>query len=132
MRDLVRNISDNAPYKQAEIFLRLTRRIQAAGADAVAVTSIAGHFCIRELEALSPLPVINAIPEIEAALVIRGLRRIGLLGARVVMQSRIYGGVSAVEVVLPQGESFDATHNAYVAMAAAGQADDPRVESFYN
>src|SRR5215510_15267567 len=103
MRDLVRNISDNAPGKQAEIFLRLTRRIQAAGADAVAVTSIAGHFCIRELEALSPLPVINAIPEIEAALVIRGLRRVGLLGARVVMQSRIYGGVSVAEVGLPQG-----------------------------
>ena len=62
MRDLVQNISDNAPDKQAEIFLRLTRRLQAAGAEAVAVTSIAGHFCLRELEALSPLPVINAIP----------------------------------------------------------------------
>src|SRR5262245_48860051 len=128
MRDLVRNISDNAPYKQAEIFLRLAQRPQAAGADAVAVTSIAGHFCVRELEALSPLPVINAIPEIEAALVNRGLRRVGLLGTRVAMQSRLYGGVSAVEVVLPQGESFDATRDAYVAMAAAGQAlKKPRV-----
>ena len=116
------NMSDGAPDKQAEIFLRLTRRLQAAGAEAVAVTSIAGTFCIRELEALSPLPVINAIPEIEAALVNRGLRRVGLLGTHVVMQSRIYGGVSAVDVVLPQGESFDATHNAYLAMAAAGEA----------
>jgi aspartate racemase len=132
MRDLVQNISDNAPDKQAEVFLRLTRRLQASGADAVAVTSIAGHFCIRELEALSPLPVINAIPEIEAALVNRGLRRVGLLGARVVMQSRLYGGVSAVEVVLPQGESFDATHNAYVAMAAAGQADDQQRELLFS
>ena len=132
IRNLLQNMSDNAPDKQAEIFLRLTRRLQAAGADAVAVTSIAGHFCIRELEALSPLPVINAIPEIEAALVNRGLRRVGLLGTRVVMQSRIYGGVSAVEVVLPQGESFDATHNAYVAMAAAGQADDRRRELLFS
>jgi hypothetical protein len=111
IRDLVQNMSDGARDKQAEIFLRLTRRLQAAGAEAVAVTSIAGHFCIRELEALSPLQVINAIPAIEAALVNRGLRRVGLLGTRVVMQSRIYGGVSAVDVVLPQGESFDATHN---------------------
>src|SRR5262245_37073591 len=132
MRDLVRNISDNAPYKQAEIFLRLAQRPQAAGADAVAVTSIAGHFCVRELEALSPLPVINAIPEIEAALVNRGLRRVGLLGTRVVMQSRLYGGVSAVEVVLPQGESFDATHNAYLAIATAGQADDQQRELLFS
>jgi aspartate racemase len=125
-------MSDGAPGKQAEIFLRLTRRLQAAGADAVAVTSIAGHFCIQELEALSPLPVINAIPEIEAALVNRGLRRVGLLGTRVVMQSHLYGGVSAVEVVLPQGESLDATHNAYVAMATAGQADDQQRELLFS
>jgi len=82
IRDLVQNMSDGAPDKQAEIFLRLTRRLQGAGAEAVAVTSIAGHFCIRELEALSPAPVVNAIPEIEAALVNRGLRRVGLLGTR--------------------------------------------------
>ena len=132
IRDLVQNMSDSVPDKQAEIFLRLTRRLQAAGAEVVAVTSIAGHFCIRELEALSPLPVINAIPEIEAALVSRRLRRVGLLGTRVVMQSRLYGGVSAAEVVLPQGESFDATHDAYVAMAAAGQADDQQRELLFS
>jgi len=132
MRDLIQNMSDNAPDKQAEIFLQLTRRLRAAGAEAVAVTSIAGHFCIRELEVLSPLPVINAIPEIEAALVNRGLRRVGLLGTRVVMQSRLYGGVNAVDVVVPQGGSFDATHNAYVAMAAAGQGDDQQRELLFS
>jgi aspartate racemase len=132
MRDLVRNFSDGAPDKQAEIFSRLARRLQAAGAEAVAVTSIAGHFCIRQLEALSPLPVINAIPAIEAELVNRGMRRVGLLGTRVVMQSRLYGGVTAVDVVAPQGESFDATHNAYVAMAADGQADDQQRELLFS
>src|SRR5215475_416808 len=131
-RELIQNLIDDAPDKQAEIFLGLTRRLQAAGAEAVAVTSIAGHFCIREFEALSPLPVINAIPEIEAELVNRGLRRVGLLGTRVVMQSRLYGGVSAVEVVMPQGHSLDATHNAYVSMATAGQADDQQRELLFS
>ena len=131
-RELIQNMTDGAPDKQAEIFLRFARRLQAAGAEAVAVTSIAGHFCIREFEALSPLPVINAIPEIEAELVNRGLRRVGLLGTRVVMQSRLYGGVSAVEVVRPQGDDLDATHNAYIAMATAGQADDQQRELLFS
>ncbi|HKQ76123.1 MAG TPA: aspartate/glutamate racemase family protein [Blastocatellia bacterium] len=131
-RELIQNMSDNAPEKQAEIFLRFTRRLQGAGAEAVAVTSIAGHFCIREFEALSPLPVINAIPEIEAELVNCGLRRVGLLGTRVVMQSRLYGGVSAVEVVMPQGGDLDATHNAYIAMATAGQADDQQRQLLFS
>jgi hypothetical protein len=48
------------------------------------------------------------------------------------MQSRLYGDVSAVEAVLPQGESFDATHNAYVAMAAAGQADYQQRELLFS
>jgi aspartate racemase len=131
-RELIQNMSDDAPDKQARVFLRFTRRLQAAGAEAVAVTSIAGHFCIQELEALSPLPVINAIPEIEAELVKRGLRRVGLLGTRVVMQSRLYGAVSAVEVVMPQGDNLDATHNAYIAMASAGQAGDQQRELLFS
>ena len=78
------------------------------------------------------MPVINAIPAIEAELVNRGLRRVGILGTRVVMRSRLYGGVNAVDVVAPQGESFDATHNAYIAMAAAGQVNDQQRELLFS
>jgi aspartate/glutamate racemase len=41
-----------------------------------------GHFCIRELEALSPLPLINVIPEIDAELRRRNLKTVGILGTR--------------------------------------------------
>jgi aspartate racemase len=124
VRELLQNITDAAPDRQARVFLRLAQRLQAAGADAVAVTSMAGHFCIREFEALSPLPVVNAIPELEAELVRRGLTRVGLLGTRVVMGSRLYGGLSALDVVVPEGAAFDATHDEYVAMATIGAASD--------
>jgi aspartate racemase len=124
-------MTENAPHRQAQVFLRLAQRLHAAGADVVAVTSIAGHFCIREFEKLSPLPIINAIPELEAELVHRKLRRVGLLGTRVVMASRLYGGIAAVEVVVPEGESFDATHDAYVAMATTGQATEQQRELFF-
>jgi hypothetical protein len=40
----------------------------AVGAEAVAVTSMGGHFCIRELEAISPLPILNAIPAVDVAI----------------------------------------------------------------
>ena len=132
VRDLVQNMTDGAADKQAQIFLLLAQRLQAAGAEAVAVTSMAGHFCIRELEMRSPLPIINAIPELEAELVRRRLRRVGLLGTRVVMNSRLYGGISSVDVVVPQGNSLDVTHNEYVAMATAGQATDQQRETFFS
>lgn len=122
LRDLMQNMTDGAPEKQARLFLQLAHRLHAAGAASVAVTSIAGHFCIDELTKICPVPIINAIPELEAELLRRGFTRVGVLGTRVVMDSRLYGGIPAVEMVVPRGEDLDAVHREYVAMAAAGRA----------
>ena len=130
--ELLRNMTGNAPHLQAKAFLRLARRLQAAGAEAMAVNSMAGHFCIRELEALSPLPIVNVIPELAAELVRRNLRRVGLLGTRIVMESRLYGGVPRIEVVVPQGADLDSTHNEYVALATAGRTTDRQREFFFS
>ena len=100
MRELMRNIAGNAADEQARTFLRLAQRLRSAGAELVAVASIAGHFCIREFEQLSPLPVVSAIPALDAELLQRKLGRVGLLGTRVVMASRLYDGISATEVVV--------------------------------
>lgn len=120
--DLMQNMAAGAPEQQARIFLDLARRLQAAGAHAVAVASIAGHFCITELARACPLPIIDAIPALDAELRRRGLARVGILGTRVVMDSRLYGGISSVDMVVPQGDRFDAVQRAYVALAAAGRA----------
>ena len=39
---------------------------------------------------------------------------------RQVMETRLYGGVSSVEVVPPSGQDLEDVHQAYVAMAASG------------
>jgi len=132
VRELLQNLTANAPHLQAKAFLRLALRLQAAGAEAMAVTSMAGHFCIRELEMLSPVPIVNAIPEVEAELVRRGLRCVGLLGTRVVMESRLYGGIPGIQVVVPKGADLDSTHSEYVAMATAGRATDRQREFFFS
>jgi aspartate racemase len=132
VRVLLQNMADGSPDKQAKIFRRLVQRLQAAGAEAAAVTSMAGHFCIRELEPLSPLPIINALPELAAELARRGLSRVGLLGTRAVMRSHLYGAIAAVDVVLPRGDSLEMTHSEYVAMATAGQATDGQRELFFS
>jgi len=128
---MVENLSKGAAQQQAEIFLPLVQRLKAAGADFAAVTSMGGHFCVQELTALSPLPLINLVPEMAAALARRKLRRVGLLATRNVMESRIYGAVPDLEVVVPQGDDLDATHMAYIAMATAGRVTDDQRALFY-
>lgn len=126
VRDMVRNATAGNAAGQADIFRGFAEQLKGAGADAVAVTSLGGHFCISEFEAISPLPVINAIPAIDAYLANSGYKQIGLIGTRFVMQSGVYGGVSSVEFAVPQGDDLDAVHKAYlgIAMPVIPSAED--------
>jgi len=117
---LLNNLRNDDTAAQVAIFTRLTKRLVAAGAGCVAVTSIAGHFCIRAFGEVSPLPVVNMISEVNSAVEARGLERIGILGTRTVMESRFYGGIHSAGVVPPRGQDLDDVHDAYVAMASAG------------
>ncbi len=130
VRDLVRNVANGAAQEQAAVFRGLVDRLAAAGAEAAAVTSMGGHFCINELEAVSPLPMINAIPILDAEFGRRKLKRIGLLGNETVMRSCLYGGISSAEIVVPEGGDLSEAGNAYTAMALAGHATNEQRDYF--
>jgi aspartate racemase len=127
---LLGNLSRNQAAAQAQIFASLTERLAAAGAGFVAVTSIAGHFCRKEFEALSPLPVVDMIDEVGRVVAERGVRRIGIMGTRTVMETRFYGGATTATVLPPGGADLDRVHEAYVAMALAGTVTDAQREIF--
>jgi len=130
--ELVKNLASHDAAKQADIFLRLVGRLQAAGARFAAVTSIGGHFCIGELEAVSPLPIVNVIPEVDAEIKRRHLRSVGILGTRTAMETRLYGGISSAEVVLPENDQLDQVHRSYVEMAIPGRVTDEQRRIFFS
>ncbi len=117
---LLGNLSSNDAAAQIAIYTRLTNRLVAAGAECVAITSIAGHFCIEAFKAVSRLPVVDMISEVGRAIEKRGTKRIGILGTRTVMETRFYGGVASAEIIPPSSQDLDDVHRAYVAMAASG------------
>ena len=127
---LLGNLAKDARHEQAQIFLSFVERLQAARADFAVVTSLAGHFCIEELEDISPLPILNAIPVLDRYFAEQGLNRIGLLGTRAVLQSRLYRGVQSVDIVIPEGSELDETHSAYVDLATGGNAKPEHLEFF--
>lgn len=117
---LLSNLTRNDAVAQTAIYTRLTNRLVSAGADCVCVTSIAGHFCIDEFKAVSPLPVVDMIAEVGRAIEARGLKRIGILGTRTVMETRFYGGIASAEIVPPSEPDLDDVHRAYISMATSG------------
>ena len=52
--ELVRNNLADDRDAQAAVYLGLIKRLQAAGADCAAITSLGGHFCYDETRAQSP------------------------------------------------------------------------------
>jgi len=116
---------------QAREYGALTARLKGAGADAVAITSIGGHFCFDEFAPVSPLPVLNVAPAIAAGLRARGVSRIGLIGTAVAMTSGIYGALSDIGTVIPEGDDLQTTNDVYIALARAGAvSEDGRATLF--
>jgi aspartate racemase len=82
VRDLTQNLANKDARKQVEIFAALITSLKAAGAQAAAVTSMGGHFCIGELLPISPLPMLNGIPEVDAAVKRGKFKTVGIIGTR--------------------------------------------------
>jgi aspartate racemase len=131
VREMARNLANRDARRQAEVFAPLLRRLEAAGAQLAAVTSMGGHFCIRELEPLSPLPLLNALPEVDAAIKQRKFTTVGIIGTRMVMETRLYGAISSAAVVVPAGEEFEAVQQNYSDMAIAGRVNDAQRRIFF-
>ena len=119
------------PATQAGIFAPLIARLKAAGAQAAAVTSMGGHFCVGELIPISPLPILNGIPEVDAAVTRGRFKTIGIIGTRMVMETRLYGAISSATVVVPLGAELDEVHESYAAMATAGRVSDAQRRVFF-
>ena len=111
--------------------MALITRLKTAGAQAAAVTSMGGHFCIGELLPISPLPMLNGIPEVDAAVRRGKFKTVGIIGARMVMETQLYGAISSAAVVVPTGAELDEVHESYAAMATAGRVSDAQRRVFF-
>lgn len=131
IKTVIANMLENQAQRQADIFLKHVSQLKNAGADLVAVTSLGGHFCIEQLEAISPLPVLNLIPILNDYFVRQGLKRIGILGTAAVMESKFYGGVSSVDIVVPIGEELGKVSDYYLSMASQGHATAEQRSLFF-
>jgi aspartate racemase len=128
---LVANIASGAPAAQARVYLELALRLQAAGADAIVISSIAGHFCVPQFEKITPLPILSIIPDLDLEFHSRQLTRVGLLGNQVTMQSKLFGGIESAEILIPQGKDFDRVHDEYLQMATTGKVTEQQREQLF-
>ncbi|HEU0058481.1 MAG TPA: aspartate/glutamate racemase family protein [Hyphomicrobiaceae bacterium] len=132
VREMAANLANGEARRQADVFAALLQRLAAAGAELGVVTSMGGHFCIRELEAISPVPILNAIPEVAAEIERRQFKRVGILGTRMVMETRLYGAITSAAVVVPHAEALEEVHQNYAEMASVGRVTEGQRRAFFS
>jgi aspartate racemase len=93
------------------------QRLAAAGAELAVVPAVTPHYCLHELIAISPLPVIDIASPLTMALASRSIRKVALFGTRYVMESDFYSLIPGVEFVHPQPAELAAIHSTYVDLA---------------
>jgi aspartate racemase len=119
VQELIRNNLADEREAQARVYAGLLNRLHAAGADCAAITSLGGHFCYDETVPLSPIPLVSAVKPLDAYFASRGFGTVGLLGTRVVMQTKLYGQLVQTRAVALEDE-IDTLGQTYQDMAVAG------------
>ena len=104
----------------AEYFARLIDRLAGGGAEVAAISAITPHICIRELEKISTLPLVNIVEAVANEIGSRGYKRVALFGTRFVVESRMFGMLGGIDVLVPEREQMDAIHNAYMNTVEGG------------
>lgn len=128
---LLANMAAGDLAAQTAIYVGLTERLKAAGADCVVITSISGHFPIDLFLPVSPLPVIDLTTLLRDWLITNDFKTVGLLGTRTVMQTAIHGKLIGIDVRIPEGSALDLVHDTYADLALSGVPTDHHREVFF-
>jgi aspartate racemase len=85
----------------------------AGGAEFTAIVAATPHICAAQLAAISPLPLINMLTEVQRAVSARGLTRVALLGTRFTIETRMFGCLNGIETVIPEANEIARIHLIY-------------------
>jgi aspartate racemase len=105
----------------------LAANMAAGGAEFTAIVAATPHICAAQLIALSPIPLIDMLAEVATAVRARGFKRVALLGTRFTLETRMFGALGDVEIVMPSAAEIDTIHRNYTDIVA-GRATNAQLE----
>jgi aspartate racemase len=114
--------------QMADYLLVLIRRLEAAGAKVAAIPSITPHLCEPELIPRSPIPLVSLVDEIVEEVRRRELRRVALFGTRFTIETRLFGRLTAVDVVTPKTAEIEFVHQIYLQIVNAGSGTEEQYQ----
>jgi aspartate racemase len=113
VRRVMRLAADRQAPELAAYLAGLLGQLAAAGAEIATIPAFSPQICAKELAEMTPLPLISLLDAIVVEVKRRGLRRIAVFGARVTMETNLFGKLGDIDVITPQVEEVNSVANAY-------------------
>jgi aspartate racemase len=123
VNELLRNNEAGDKNAQAIAYAKLIDRLAAAGAECAVITSLGGHFCFDDTVSLSSLPMISAVTPLDAYFAAQGFKAVGLMGTKVVMNTRLYGQLAQTKALVPT-DTLDLVGEIYIEIALSSECSD--------
>jgi aspartate racemase len=110
----------------AEYLAGLLKQLALGGAEIAAIPAFSPQVCADELAAITPLPLVSLLDAIAAEVERRRLRRVALFGARVTIETQMFGRLRQTEVITPRPAEIDTIAEIYfrIVQEARASADD--------
>jgi aspartate racemase len=103
----------------ADYLAGLIGSMKAGGAEMTAIVALTPHICVPQLTPISPLPLIDMVSEVAAEIRARGLKRVAMFGTRFTVETRMFGRLSGIDVVMPKPDEIELVQNIYADVVAA-------------
>ncbi len=126
----VRRVLNHAAAREADELAQylagLLGQLARGGAEIASIPAFAPQVCATELAAITPLPLVSLLDAISAEVTRRQLRRVALFGARVTMETQMFGRLQDedLEVVTARPDELDRIATIYVRVVEKARASE--------
>ncbi|MGI8770999.1 MAG: aspartate/glutamate racemase family protein [Acidobacteriaceae bacterium] len=124
MSRVFEHIQANSPGGLARYLAEFISQMKAGGAQVAAIPAVTPHYCIGELHAISPLPLISILDPVAEEIIARGIGRVAIFGTRFTIESGLFGSLGNVELVTPRPSEVDYIHSTYFEIAQQGRGSE--------
>ncbi len=99
----------------------LANELFAGGAELVAITAVAPHVAIEEIQRVALGPIVDVLGVVADGIAAAGLDRVAVFGNRAVIETDIFGAVPQTAVVRLSPGDVDRVHATYSDIALQGK-----------
>ena len=107
----------------------LLRQLADGGAQLATIPAFSPQVCAQELAEMSPVPLIGPLDAIVAEVELRKLQRIAIFGARVTLETKLFGTLPHLDVITPKPIKVDLVSNVYLRIVESEQASNEDYET---